>query len=339
MVQRQVHLRATCIGTAGFRNNGIAAGLPVNFFLVNPGKQGGAFTVENNGRSYYDAAVIELRRRLSKGLLAQGSYTFARNLTNYPVSSSVVFYQPPSLRNVAGDKTLSPFGITHALKLNWIYDLPFGRGRAFGGGVNRLTDLAIGGWEFHGTSRIQSGSPNNFGNVELVGMTRNDLQKALKIRKEANAVYILPQDIVDNTIRAFNVSATTASGYPEVNGVPQAPTGRYIRPASGANCVEAFFGQCGTTNLVLYGPSFSRFDLSVVKKFKFTERFNFEFRAEFLNAFNNINFLVGGAANDVNNIGGFGNATFGQTANAYQDTSTTNDPGGRLIQFVGRINF
>src|SRR5262249_19841873 len=89
------------INTAGFRNNGVAAGLPVNFFLLNPGKLGGAFTVENNGRSYYDAAVVEIRRRMSHGLLLQGSYTFARNLTNMPVSSAVVFYQPPSLREVA----------------------------------------------------------------------------------------------------------------------------------------------------------------------------------------------------------------------------------------------
>jgi hypothetical protein len=145
----------------------------------------------------------------------------------------------------------------------------------------------------------------------------------------------LPQDIIDNTIRAFNVSATSATGYSSQG----APTGRYIAPASNANCIESFGGQCGTTNLILYGPSFTRFDLSAIKKFRISERVNFEFRAEFLNAFNNINFLVGGAGNDVTTVGGFGNATFGQTANAYQDTSTTNDPGGRLIQFVARINF
>ncbi|MBS1786804.1 MAG: carboxypeptidase regulatory-like domain-containing protein [Acidobacteria bacterium] len=323
------------ITNATFRNNALNAGLPANFFLLNPSKQGGAWTVENNGRSYYDAAVVELRRRMSKGLLVQGSYTFARNLTNMPVSSSAVAYQPRTLRNLSGDRSLSPFGITHALKLNWIYDLPFGKGKAFGGGVGRLGELAIGGWEFHGTARIQTGSPNNFGNVRLIGMTRNELQKALKIRKEANFVYYLPQDIIDNTIRANNVSATSATGYSS-QGVP---TGRYIAPASSPGCLESFPGECGTSNLVLYGPSFTRFDLSVVKKFKFTERVNFEFRAEFLNAFNNINFLIGSAGNDVTNIGGFGSATFGQTANAYQDTSTTNDPGGRLIQFVARLNF
>jgi hypothetical protein len=318
-----------------FRNNALTAGLPANFFVVNPDKLGGAFTVENNGRSYYDAGVIELRRRLSKGLLVQGSYNFARNLTNMPVSSAALFYQPPSLREVSGDKTLSPFGITHALKANWIYELPFGKGKTFGSGVGRLAELGIGGWELHGAARLQSGSPNNFGNVQLVGMTRNDLQKALKIRKEATAVYFLPQDIIDNTIKAFNVSATSATGFSST-GVP---TGRYISPASNANCIESFGGECGTTNLVLYGPKFTRFDMSIIKKFKFSETVNFEFRAEFLNAFNNINFLVASAANDVNTVGGFGTATFGQTSNAYQDTSTTNDPGGRLIQFVGRLNF
>jgi hypothetical protein len=133
-----------------------------------------------------------------------------------------------------------------------------------------------------------------FGNVTLVGMTRKDLQKAIKVRFDNNAKisYFLPQDIIDNTIRANNVSATSATGY----GALGAPTGRYIAPASTAACAETFGAQCGTNHLMVYGPSFTRFDLSAVKKFRITERFNFEFRAEFLNAFNNINFLLGSAA-------------------------------------------
>jgi hypothetical protein len=58
-----------------------------------------------------------------------------------------------------------------------------------------------------------------------------------------------------------------------------------------------------------------------------------------LNAFNNINFLIGSASNDINTLGGFGTATFGRYTNAYQDISTTNDPGGRLVQLVVRFNF
>jgi hypothetical protein len=66
---------------------------------------------------------------------------------------------------------------------------------------------------------------------------------------------------------------------------------------------------------------------------------NFELRGEFLNAFNNIDFKVGNPSNDVTNVGGFGGTGFGRTSFAYQDLSTTNDPGGRLVQIVARFNF
>jgi hypothetical protein len=98
---------------------------------------------------------------------------------------------------------------------------------------------------------------------------------------------------------------------------------------------------------VLYGPKFLKFDVNVVKRFRFTQRTNLEFRAEFLNALNNVPFRVGGWAADnvaftpTTNPGGFSRTDFGQLGNgtAYQDTSTTNDPGGRLIQIVLRLNF
>jgi hypothetical protein len=69
---------------------------------------------------------------------------------------------------------------------------------------------------------------------------------------------------------------------------------------------------------------------------------NGEIRAEFLNAFNNINFRVGSASNDLNSITPAlisQNATFGITGVAYQDLSTTNDPGARMVQLVFRLNF
>jgi hypothetical protein len=91
------------------------------------------------------------------------------------------------------------------------------------------------------------------------------------------------------------------------------------------------------SHIFLYQPAFFRADLSAIKKTRITETVNVEFRAEFLNAFNNINFLINSPASDQANQG-IG-LTFGQTNQAYQDSSTTNDPGGRLLQFVFRINF
>jgi len=132
----------------------------------------------------------------------------------------------------------------------------------------------------------------------------------------------LNADVILNTQRAFNDDVTSATGYSAL-GVP---TGRYIAPANSNGCLQGFTGQCGFSRLVLEGPRFISFDLSVVKKIRFTERSNMEFRAEFPNAFNNINFLIGGtAALDVATIANFAAGDFGQLQNtwAYQDTSTT----------------
>jgi len=317
----------TLIGNATFRANAAAAGLPANFFRVNPGKLGGAILATNLTSSSYNAAVVELRRRMSRGLLVGANYTFARGFDN----------SIQTLRAGGDVMTPSQLVITHAFKANWIYELPFGRGRSLLGNVSGGVDRLVGGWEFHGIARIQSGTPFEFGNVRLVGMTRKELQEAVKVRfsDTERIAFYLPQDIIDNTRRAFNVSATSATGFSDLG----APSRRYIAPASGPNCIEAFAGQCGNITTMLYGPSFTRFDMSIIKKTRISERVHFEFRAEFLNAFNNINFIVGNPASDVNNIGGFGNATFGQLTQAYRDTSTTNDPGGRLVQFVARINF
>jgi len=311
--------------------------LPANLFLANPGLQGTVSFVGNGGRSYYDSAVVELRRRLSKGLLVQTSYTFAHgaNLTT------------PSLR-ADYYKSANPLVITHAFKADWVYDLPFGHGRALLSKFNGPIGKALEGWAFQGTARIQSGSPfnlvqntnsANLSGVRLVGMTLKELQDSVKVRfDDAKGIaYYLPQDIIDNTIKAFNVSDTSATDY----GSGGAPTGRYIAPANSANCIELYAGQCGFPTTFLYGPMFTRFDLNLTKKTRITERVNIEFRADFLNAFNNVNFSVTNPNNATNTIGigGTNLNNFGQITQGYRDVSTTNDPGGRMIQFALRLNF
>jgi hypothetical protein len=307
------------------RANALAAGLPSNFFLVNPDKRGGAWDLTNWGGSNYNAVTVEFRRRFSQGLLINSNYTFGKAMQ----------YIWVSFRKREGERGVSPLNITHAFKANWIYDLPVGRGKKFLSGSNRLLEGLLGGWGVHGAGRWQSGSPFNIGNVRLIGMTRSELQSMVGVRKEPNFVFFLPQDVIDNTIKANNVSATSSNGYSAL-GVP---SGRYIAPANGPDCVELYAGQCGGVRHMLYGPKFVRFDLSAVKRINITEKVNIEFRGEFLNAFNNTNFIVGSAANDTNSATNFSSQEFGKITAAYQDTSTTNDPGGRLVQLVLRINF
>jgi len=316
-----------------FAANAQAAGIAANFFNVNPTiGTNGSFIVDNSGRSYYDAMVIELRRRLAHGFLFQGSYTFSKSLTNMFGSSAVGNVNYISLHNRGGDRVVSPFDINHALKANFIYEFPLGKGQRFLDTGNGIADHLISGWSFNGTTRIQSGTAFSLGNVQLVGMSRQELQHEIAIGHSSatsngitsGIVTYLPPDIIQNTINAFNGTF--------------APTGRYIAPAN-MNAAIPFAGAVGFPNLILYGPHFVRFDLSFVKKTKINERINLEFRTELLDAFNNSNIRVTSPNNDVGAVGGLGSSTFGQTTFAYQDLSTTNDPGGRLIQFVLRVNF
>ena len=83
------------------------------------------------------------------------------------------------------EQTGSEGNVVHAFKANWVYELPFGQGRRFltnsGGWLDRL----VGGWEFDGIARIQSGRLLDFGNVRLVGMTADELRSEIGIQEFA----------------------------------------------------------------------------------------------------------------------------------------------------------
>lgn len=324
-------------GNGTLRANALLATLPPNFFVVNPGLVAGGFIYDNGASTTYDALQVELRRRMSAGLLLQANYTYSHAMSDAFASSSISQSNYVSLRNPRLNYGLSPFDIRHSVKADFIYELPFGKGQRWASGVGTVTNWLVGGWGINGTTRVQSGSPISFGNVTLVNMTRHQLQHFVEIRKNPSTVTWLPDDVITNTIRAFSISPTTASGY---SGTPPDLTKPFIAPPGFNNCQARFNGECGNSNIVIYGPRFTRIDMSLVKKLTFSESKNLEFRVEALNVINNQNFKVGAFSNDVTSlVGTFASPTFGQTTVAYQDTSTTTDPGGRLLQFVLRFNF
>jgi hypothetical protein len=309
-------------GNATQRANALAAGLPANEFVVDPTNgTGGSWISTNGGWNFYNSAVVELRRRLAKGPLVQANYVFAKG-----TSSSLLSYRRPYVTTTGGT-------LPDAFKVNWIYELPFGSGKTFFGNSHGVVDRLIGGWEFQGSGRWQSGNLLNFGNVRLVGMTTQDLRNAMGLRfDDANKLVYYepygPGSIIANTIAAYNVSATTSTGYSATYGVP---TGQYIAPANSGGCIQVVAGDCAPYTLYVRGPRFQRFDLSMVKRIRFTETKNLELRGEFLNAFNNINFFGTTCASN--------SSSCGLVTSAYTDSTNTQDPGGRLIQLVLRINF
>jgi hypothetical protein len=315
------------------------AGYPSNLFRVNPTVGGGAANlVTNANSSFYDALQVEFRRRISGGLLVQGSYAFAKSISTGATNSSTTAAQPTTLRNLRLDHTPEGFDIRNAIKMNWIYELPFGPHRALLGGMhNPIARKMLEGWELAGVARLQSGTPfywssfatfnTNGSGVILHNITAGQIQDMVGIYKITGAdgkglVYFLPpptpgakvgDNFITNTQAAFNANGLNPSQVDQ--------TKPYIGPASA--------GQMGWLGY-FYNPWRHFFDLSLIKKTKIHERGEIEFRAQALNVLNMVNFNAGS---------GNTSSSFGQITSAYRDISGTVDPGGRMLEFVLKINF
>ncbi|HEY6392022.1 MAG TPA: hypothetical protein VIX89_12135, partial [Bryobacteraceae bacterium] len=313
----------------------IAIGKSPNFFQVNP-LQGGASTlVANAGHTQYNGLQLEVRHRMAKGLLVQGSYVWSHSTANEFVNGVAGTFT--TLRNFALDKGPSPYDVRQALKLNWIYELPFGPGKRYLSNFhNGIARKALEGWEIASISRVQSGSPIrllsgratfNAGDsgVILHNITARQLQGMMSIQKLTNSqgqgiVEYFPQSFIDNTLAAFDLAP----------GKTVDPNQPYIGPADQP-------GQLGQ-RIFLYGPMQQKWDFSLIKKTTIREKMNVEFRAQALNAFNLTNFLLFNPGNGITPTLTV-NSAFGQTTGAYRDLQNTNDTGGRILEFALRFNF
>ena len=308
-------------GNTTRRNNALAAGLPANFFVPNPDVNG-VNVYDSGAYSDYHALQVEMRRRLSKGLSANLNYQYALEAGSAFDGFSF------------GRAMVQQGNVRHAFKYQFDWQIPVGRDHRFGRDMNPILNGIIGGWSINGVGRVQARTLD-FGEVRLVGMTKSDLQnmwKFYKIQNESTGqteVWMLPQDVILNTRRAFSVSNTTLDGYSTSLGAPE---GRYIAPANTADCIQIRGGDCGVPrSLILRSPWFSRVDIGATKRFDIKGTTNIEIRVDVLNLFDNINF------NPVANPGS--GSTIFQVTSGYTDPSNTYDPGGRLGQVMFRFNW
>jgi hypothetical protein len=307
-------------GDTGRRNNAVAAGLARNFFVLNP-DVGSVNVTDSGAYSDFHALQVELRRRLSRGLMINGSYQYA--IEN---GSSFLGFHYGRVMNPSDNN------VRHAIKAQWDWSVPVGKGRRYGQNLHPVVEGIAGGWEFSGAARIQARMVN-FGNVRLVGMSKNDVQKMYSYDIRVNPAnglqtpYLMPEDVILNTRRAFNTSPTSPTGYSDL-GVPE---GRYFAPANSASCIQLKAGDCAPRTLMIRAPFFTRIDVGVTKRFPIAGRTNFELRFDMLNLFDNINFDP--VANPGSGAGIF------QVTTAYRDPTNNFDPGGRLGQISFRLNW
>ena len=110
-----------------------------------------------------------MRRRYADGLSFQSSYVFGHGY----VSDWETWRKDQIWLRDAG----TPGDVTHSFKANVVYDLPFGQGRKWGSNANGFVDRIIGGWQVGLSARIQSGRLIDLGNVRMVGMNEDDVQR------------------------------------------------------------------------------------------------------------------------------------------------------------------
>jgi hypothetical protein len=210
------------------------------------------------------------------------------------------------------DWALSQINLNQQFTASILYDLPFGKGKRFGGNWSGPTNTILGGWEVDVIEKATTGFPlfvvdnNRTGsNFQFNG---NSLNR--------------PNQVGDPN-KAGPVAANPTCAAPsEVHTLAH-----WFNPCA---FEDAPNGELGNSNRApLYGPRFVNTDLSFIKHIPIREDIKLDFRAEFFNLFNHAQFFLPGDGTGMQNIDS--TSSFGVI------TQTVNNP--RLIQFALKLQF
>ena len=248
-------------------------------FLFNSGSNGKPYFAKfkkNSDINYryagysnnYNSLQVKIDRRFSGGFLMTTSYTFAKAMGYSSEDGGLWNYIQPKRSYSRLD-----FDRTHTLTQSYVYELPFGRNKKWlQTGAGRWV---LGDWQLSGVLSLMTGRPITFGTT-VSNNTPGSSQT--------------PDQVGD--IRVLHGVAGPSGGNLWFD------TTSFKQPLD-ADGKTPHFGNMGRNNF--NGPGLGDLDLSIFRKFSFSERFKGEFRVEGLNvtntpAFANPNSTVG----DVN---------------------------------------
>ncbi|MBV9610030.1 MAG: TonB-dependent receptor [Acidobacteria bacterium] len=285
--------------------------------------------LEDSGRSLYNALNVKVDKRFGYGLQFGLAYTFSKLITDASENLLDVANASNPLGNVVQNpydirsiRTVSPNNPAHVIVFNYVYELPFGRGKRFAtqsGALNKI----IGGWQFNGIQRYQSGLPISVLNSDPLYTDQflNLVGFGGSIRPNLTGAPILASAPVTGLSYQLLNPAAFASPTPF-----NSPTslGTIGSPAYATYYADpnVFFGNAPPViSKIRVLPYYSE-NLSLLKRTGITERFNLEFRTEIFNPFNRHRYFQ--PYNDLRDSGNFGKA-------AVVDQPYVYDP--RVIQF------
>jgi hypothetical protein len=228
-----------------------------------------------NAASNYNGLQAVYRQRLTAGLELTANYTYAKSLTDsfgyYGVSNISGGYYQQNAYDMRSEWGPAGFDIRQALSVSGVYTLPFGRGKRFGGSVNRVVDEAIGGWKLSGSNvsysafPVTAGSPAHYSNSVFSATARPEQYR--------------PLHVTGRSIRAYwgsSVQGTSCDSAPDLG--PNADTCVFGAQPSNA------FGN--VRPMSLRGPGYEQIDMAVAKSFPVWGENHMEFRADAFNTFN-----------------------------------------------------
>jgi hypothetical protein len=261
-----------------------------------------------HGYSHYNAMNIKFEHR-AHDLAVTAIYSWANSKDDKSAAAGVGAtgsgYQgtmdnhDPSL-----DYGPSDFDVDHRFVASYVYQLPFGRGKKFASGVNRVADLAVGGWQVTGITTFQTGFPFSIGATDASGLLDTQFQRA-------------------NLTSGCNVHGNLTGKFQRLN------IGCFTQPAIGV------YGN--TSRNFLRQPGINNWDMGFGKDFNFSERARFELHVDTFNTFNHhqYSYSVGGLATG----GSGGGSSIDNTVGDALAGDITSSGVSRVVQLSGKITF
>ncbi len=239
---------------------------------------------EAEGISHYNALEFSVNKRLSHGLQIKGSYTWSHVLDEG--SGLGLFYNGNDPNNPRTAYGTAGFDRTHVFAFSYMYALP----RAVANDTS-FAGRVLNGWGLSGVTVLESGMPYSVWDYS----------------GGAASLYYSSNDVITNPLipiasgKGVETAQQTQNGLPGLN--PNAFAPPLVQPGQdgvppcgptqdgfGNYCdsVETGYGAAGRNNF--RGPFQSRFDMSLFKNIRLSERFTLKYQADFFNLFNTPSF-------------------------------------------------
>lgn len=245
---------------------------------------------QSTGHSNYNALQVKIERRLSRGTSFLLAYTYSKSLDDASGIGTGNDDRPQDSYNLRGQRAVSNFDIPHRLVFSSTFTVPVGKGQRFFADVPKFLSFLISDWQTNSISTIQSGQPFTV------------------------------------TIGSFDALTGISNRRPNLVGNPNenVPNGFAFNPAAFAAPPAGQLGNAGRN--IVRGGSYFNTDFAVLRNFALPvlgEAGNLQFRAEFFNLYNNVNFTAP--------VTSLSNAAFGR----YVGNATA----PRVIQFGVKASF